>query len=89
ADYSPYIDRVFSRYPTDKKLPCSIADRTLIDSEPLAASFIELLQLPESNFEFNKILDYLAVPAIQQKFNITDEQLEAIRYWLKESCIHH
>lgn len=88
-DYSPYIDSVFSRYPTDKKLPCSIADRTLLDSEPLAASFIELLQLPESNFEVNKILDYLAVPAIQQKFKITDEQLETIRYWLKESCIHH
>lgn len=88
-DYSPYIDSVFSKYPTDKKLPCSIADRTLLDSEPLAASFIELLQLPESNFEVNKILDYLAVPAIQQKFKITDEQLETIRYWLKESCIHH
>ncbi|MBK2356907.1 exodeoxyribonuclease V subunit gamma [Francisella hispaniensis] len=88
-DYSPYIDSVFSRFPTDKKLPCSIADRTLLDSEPLAASFIELLQLPESNFEVNKILDYLAVPAIQQKFKITDEQLETIRYWLKESCIHH
>ncbi|MBK2094655.1 exodeoxyribonuclease V subunit gamma [Francisella philomiragia] len=88
-DYSPYIDSVFSRYPTDKKLPCSIADRTLLDSEPLAASFIELLQLPESNFEVNKILDYLSVPAIQQKFKITDEQLETIHYWLKESCIHH
>ena len=88
-DYSPYIDSVFSRYPTDKKLPCSIADRTLLDSEPLAASFIELLQLPESNFEVNKILDYLSVPAIQQKFKITDEQLETIRYWLKEACIHH
>ncbi|MEY8765714.1 MULTISPECIES: exodeoxyribonuclease V subunit gamma [Francisella] len=88
-DYSPYIDSVFSRFSTDKKLPCSIADRTLLDSEPLAASFIELLQLPESNFEVNKILDYLSVPAIQQKFKISDEQLETIRYWLKESCIHH
>ncbi|MDE4992510.1 exodeoxyribonuclease V subunit gamma, partial [Francisella tularensis] len=54
-DYSPYIDSVFSIYPTDKKLPCSIADRTLLVSEPLAASFIDLLQLPESNFEVNKI----------------------------------
>ncbi|ORM38514.1 exodeoxyribonuclease V subunit gamma [Francisella endosymbiont of Ornithodoros moubata] len=89
GDYSPYIDSVFSRYPTDKKLPCSIADRTLLDSEPLVASFIELLQLPESNFEVNKILDYLSVPAIQQKFKIFDEQLETIRYWLKQACIHH
>ncbi|APC91169.1 Exodeoxyribonuclease V gamma chain [Francisella sp. MA067296] len=88
-DYSPYIDSVFSRYPTDKKLPCSIADRTLLDSEPLAASFIELLQLPESNFEVNKILDYLSVPAIQHKFKISDDQLETIRYWLKQARIHH
>ncbi|MED7788459.1 exodeoxyribonuclease V subunit gamma [Francisella sp. 19X1-34] len=88
-DYSPYIDSVFSRYVEDKKLPCSIADRTLLDSEPLAASFIELLQLPESDFEVNKILDYLSVPAIQHKFKISNEQLETIRYWLKEACIHH
>lgn len=88
-DYSPYIDSVFSRYEEDKKLPCSIADRTLLDSEPLAASFIELLQLPESDFEVNKILDYLSVPAIQHKFKISNEQLETIRYWLKDACIHH
>ncbi|BCD90369.1 RecBCD enzyme subunit RecC [Francisella halioticida] len=88
-DYSPYIDSVFSRYAEDKKLPCSIADRTLLDSEALAASFIELLQLPESDFEVNKILDYLSVPAIQHKFKISNEQLETIRYWLKEACIHH
>ncbi|APC97861.1 exodeoxyribonuclease V subunit gamma [Francisella frigiditurris] len=88
-DYAPYIDSVFSRYGDDKKLPCSIADRTLLDSEALAASFIDLLQLPESNFEVNKILDYLEVPAIQQKFKISNEDLEAIRYWLKEACIHH
>ena len=88
-DYSPYIDSVFSRYAEDKKLSCSIADGTLLDSEPLAASFIELLQLPESDFEVNKILDYLSVPAIQHKFKISNEQLETIRYWLKEACIHH
>ncbi|MDE4980382.1 exodeoxyribonuclease V subunit gamma, partial [Francisella tularensis subsp. holarctica] len=56
-DYSPYIDSDFSRYPTDKKLPFSIAVITLLDSEPLAASFIELLQLTESKFEVYKILD--------------------------------
>ncbi len=88
-DYSPYIDSVFARFPEKSKLPCSIADRTLLDSEALVASFIDLLQLPESDFEVNKILDYLSVPAVQQKFSITDEQLETIRYWLNEACIHH
>ena len=88
-DYSPYIDCVFSRFPEKSKLACSIADRTLLYSEPLAASFIDLLQLPERDFEVNKILDYLSVPAIQKKFAICDDQIETIRYWLKEACIHH
>ena len=88
-DYSPYIACVFSRFPEKSKLPCSIADRTLLDSESLVASFIDLLQLPESDFEVNKILDYLSVPAIQKKFSISNDQLETIRYWLKEASIHH
>lgn len=88
-DYAPYIDSVFSHFGEEESLPCSIADRTLLDAEPIVASFIDLLKLPESDFEVNKIFDYLSVPAIQKKFAISDEQLETIRYWLGEACIHH
>lgn len=90
--YVPYIDSVFniSTYEqTAGKLPCSIADRSLYDSEPLIAGFIELLTLPDSNFEVTQILDYLNIPAIQRKFEISSEQLDVIHYWLKEACIHH
>ncbi|QIV96369.1 DNA helicase/exodeoxyribonuclease V gamma subunit [Allofrancisella inopinata] len=89
-DYAPYIESVFTKSPSDSpnKLPCSIADRTIIDSESLAASFIEILKLPDSNFEVTKIIDYLSVPALQRKFDITLDQLETIKYWLTEACIY-
>ncbi|AJC48702.1 exodeoxyribonuclease V subunit gamma [Allofrancisella guangzhouensis] len=89
-DYAPYIESVFTKTSSDSvnRLPCSIADRTIIDSESLAASFIEILKLPDSNFEITKIIDYLSVPALQRKFDITFDQLETIKYWLTEACIH-
>ena len=48
-DYAAYIDSVFSKYEIEKdKLPCLVADTTLLNSEPIVASFIELLKLPET-----------------------------------------
>ena len=90
-DYAPYIESVFDKL-GDKNgeyLPCSVADRTIIDSESLVASFIETLNFPDSNFEVTKIIDYLSVPALQHKFGISSEELETIKYWLNEACIHH
>ncbi|RCU49541.1 exodeoxyribonuclease V subunit gamma [Corallincola holothuriorum] len=93
-DYAPYIDAVFRR-PWDKadgsaspKLPCSIADRTLLDAEPLIAVFCELLQLPDSRFEVSKILDYLRLPALQAKFGFSHDELTLVEWWLKEAAIH-
>jgi len=89
-DYAPYIEAVFRR-PWDedtRRLPCSIADRTLMNAEPLIGTFIDLLQLPDSRFEINKILDYLHLPAIQAKFGFVQAELETIEWWLQTACVH-
>ncbi|MFD2097692.1 exodeoxyribonuclease V subunit gamma [Corallincola platygyrae] len=92
-DYAPYIDAVFRR-PWDKqnpdtpRLPCSIADRTLLDSEPLISTFSELLLLPDSRFEISRILDYIRLPALQKKFGFTDDELSTIEWWLRDAAIH-
>lgn len=93
-DYAPYIDAVFRR-PWDQqsqgespRLPCSIADRSLMDSEPLIASFLELMQLPDSRFEVSKILDYLRLPALQQKFGFATSEIEILEWWLQEASVH-
>ncbi|AXA34328.1 exodeoxyribonuclease V subunit gamma [Francisella adeliensis] len=87
-DYAPYISSIFTKNYDENRIPCSIADRTLKDSEPLISSFIDLLQLPDSSFEVTKILEFLSVPAIQRKFVIENSDIETIEYWLREACVH-
>ncbi len=93
-DYAPYIEAVFrssydsEQYDENPRLPCSIADRTLMNSEPLIAAYIDLLQLPDSRFEVSKIMDYLRLPAIQIKFGFTNTELDTIEWWLNEASVH-
>lgn len=92
-DYAPYIEAVFKRpieYGADNeiKLPCSIADRTSLDAEPLINSFTDLLNLPDSRFEVSKILDYIRLPALQAQFGFSENELSTIEYWLSQAAIH-
>ena len=93
-DYAPVIDAVFQRVGTpvlqssDMRLPCSIADRTPLDSEPMIAAFVSLLSLPDSRFEVSKIIDYLRLPGLQSKFGLQDDDLENITYWLNKANVH-
>ncbi|WP_143872473.1 exodeoxyribonuclease V subunit gamma [Catenovulum sediminis] len=92
-DYAPYIDAVF-KHPHDEfsdispRLPCSIADRRYSDSEPLVNSFLELLQLPDSRLEISKILEFLRLPSLQDKFALSEHDLPEIEWWLQEAHIH-
>lgn len=93
-EYASYIDAVFrhpweqTEDPDSPRLPCSIADRTLMDSEPLIGAFVELLQLPDSRFEISKILDFVRLPALQAKFGFSAKELETLEWWLEISAVH-
>ncbi|QJR82336.1 exodeoxyribonuclease V subunit gamma [Alteromonas pelagimontana] len=94
-DYAPLIDAVFHRIGTPStdnsgapRVPCSIADRSPLDSEPLIASFISLLSLPDSRFEVSKIMDYLRLDALQAKFSLTSDDLDSMSYWLQQAKVH-
>ncbi len=92
--YAPYIDAVFRRpwHRQDDnespRLPCSIADRVTLEEEPLINAFLDVLTLPDSRFEVNRILDCLRLPAVQQKFAITMAELDTMEWWLQEACVH-
>jgi len=92
-NYAPYVDAVFARGWTDHAetvppLPCTIADRTLKESEPLVELFSSLLELPDSRFQVSRILAYLRVPAVQMKFDIADDELDQISHWLNSAAVH-
>ena len=92
-DYAPYVSAVFTQgwHDLDSKvppLPCSIADRSSKDSDPIVASFIELLQLPDSRFHVSHIIGLLRVPAVMEKYQLVQENIEKISQWLEAASIH-
>ena len=91
--YAPYVNAVFTRGWQDigddvPPLPCSIADRSAKDSDPLVAAFTELLALPDSRFGVSQLLSFIRLPAMAQKFGITSDDLDKITAWLDEASVH-
>jgi exodeoxyribonuclease V gamma subunit len=91
--YAPYVNAVFTRGWQDladevPPLPCSIADRSAKDSDPLIAAFSELLTLPDSRFQVSQLLGFLRLPAVANKFAINAEDSEKISLWLQQASIH-
>ncbi len=92
-DYAPYVNAVFTRGWQDigddiPPLPCSIADRTSKDAEPIIAAFIEMLHLPDSRFQVSQLMSLLRLPAMQAKFDISLDELTKISLWLAQASIH-
>jgi exodeoxyribonuclease V gamma subunit len=91
--YAPYVNAVFTRGWQDvgddvPPLPCSIADRSAKDSDPLVAAFIDMLALPDSRFQVSPLLALLRIPAIGDKFAIGAESLDKISVWLSRASVH-
>ena len=70
--YAPFIDAVFARVGQQRfeddaspRIPCSVADRSPLDAEPLIAAFLSLLQLPDSRFSVNQIIEYIGFRPFQ------------------------
>ena len=91
--YAPFINAVFTRgwQALDDEippLPCSIADRSAKDSEPIIAAFSDILNLPDSRFAVSQLVGLLRLPAMQLKFTITLDELAKITLWLEQAAIH-
>ncbi|WP_394168236.1 exodeoxyribonuclease V subunit gamma [Saccharospirillum alexandrii] len=92
-DYAPFVEAVFARRFDDigediPPLPCSIADRNLKDADPTIAAFLDLLTLPDARFQVTQVIGWLRVPAIQQQFGLTQDDLDPLARWLNAACVH-
>ncbi|NVK54868.1 MAG: exodeoxyribonuclease V subunit gamma [Alteromonadaceae bacterium] len=93
--YAPAIEAVFARVgvafgedDVSPRIPCTIADRSPLDADPLIAAFLSLLSLPDSRFSVTQILEYLSLTPLQRRFGLTEESLTVIEYWLEQANIH-
>lgn len=92
-DYAPFVEAVFARRFDDigenvPPLPSSIADRSLSDSDPTVAAFLELLTLPDARFQVNQVMSWLQVPAIRERLELSGDDIEQIAQWLEAACVH-
>lgn len=83
--YTPYIEAVFAQ--SDPYIPFAISDNKLTENDVLIASFLQLLQLKQSQFTAEDVLAWLDIPMIRQRFAIELEDLEYIHHWVENSGI--
>ena len=81
--YSPFIQSIFDNAPY--RLPYSLADRELQQSEELIAVLFALLELTNYEFTSEKILQLLDYKIVTDKYKISDTQL--IRRVVKDTNI--
>ncbi len=86
--YAPYIEAVFD-LPSDdpKRIPFSIADRTYGHENEIFETFLAILNLYRSRFTASEILNILESSAVMKKFDISEENLSLIRYWIQKTRI--
>ncbi|TCJ97949.1 DNA helicase/exodeoxyribonuclease V gamma subunit [Volucribacter psittacicida] len=86
--YAPYINAVFGQYRQDKRfIPFSLSDGRLTENDVLVAGFLKFLQMKESRFSAEQLLELLDIPAIRKKFEIEQEELAKLRYWVEQTGI--
>lgn len=82
--YAPLIDAVFATRKLPAAIPYTIADRRLEVDEPLLRRFTELLALPGSRFEVERVLVLLEEPALRAQFDLEEADVPLIRRWCEQ-----
>lgn len=85
--YTPYIQAVFGNAPKERYLPFAISDRSAKELHPILKAFLLLLNLPESRFKSEEILELLEVRALAETFGFDESALQTLREWVDKSGI--
>jgi len=79
--YEPFISAVFS------DIQHAIADRGLRLSNNALDAFIRFLNLSQSRFGWQSVLDLLEQPVVYPGFDLSETDLELIKHWLKDTHV--
>jgi len=83
--YAPYISAVFEgSQGGSRRIPYSIADRTIRSDGRLTRALLAILELPGKRFPVTGVMDILSFPAISTTFGIEAEDFDHLRSWLEE-----
>ncbi|TRW90260.1 exodeoxyribonuclease V subunit gamma [Candidatus Methylobacter oryzae] len=79
--YEPFIAAVFD------DIQHAIADRSLRLSNSALDAFIRFLELSQSRFGRQAVLDLLEQPVVYPGFGLSETDLELIKYWLEDTHV--
>ena len=87
--YAPHIRAVFGQVQADdpRYIPFSLADQQQRGENPLLVAVEVLLNLPDSRFSVSEILSLLEVPALRQRFALSENAIPIIHQWLDQAGI--
>jgi exodeoxyribonuclease V gamma subunit len=86
--YAPYIQGVFDTPHEDaRRIPFSIADRSMRKEGGIGEAFLHLLDLQGSRFGVTQVLTLLECEAVRRRFGISNGDLETVRKWIFETRI--
>ncbi|MCX7087726.1 MAG: exodeoxyribonuclease V subunit gamma [Methylococcales bacterium] len=80
-DYEPFITAVF----TD--IQYAIADRSLRLSNSALDAFIRFLEISQSRFGWQSVVDLLEQPTVYPSFDLTEEDLELLKHWIQATNV--
>jgi len=70
-----------------QSLRVRLADRSLVQTNPLMGVIGALLNLAGGRAEASRILDFLALPPVRRRFAFTDEEFETVADWVEETGV--
>ncbi|HYK88361.1 MAG TPA: exodeoxyribonuclease V subunit gamma [Acidobacteriota bacterium] len=86
--YAPYITMVFEGcQDSSRKIPYSIADRSLTSEGQVAGAVLKLLGFPGSRLPVTSVIDVLEMKPVHTRFGLGQAELQTIRRWVRETRI--
>lgn len=83
--YTPFIQAVFGSPESDlKKVPYSIADRSMRSESRIIDTFLSLLDLKSERITAPQVLAILEVPSVHTSFGISESDVDLITKWISE-----
>ena len=80
-EYEPFISAVFD------DIQHAVADRSLRLSNSALDAFIRFLDLSQSRFGWQAVLDLLEQPVVYPGFGLSETDLELIKYWVQDTHV--
>jgi exodeoxyribonuclease V gamma subunit len=86
--YAPFIQAVFEASgDASRRIPFTIADRSVREEGEIATAFLALLNLQGSRFGASQVLALLETRAVRRRIGLSEADVELVRKWVHDTRI--